>query len=111
MVTAELAVALPSLLLVTAFGLSLAGELALSVRCVDAAEVAARLAARGEPAAVVLGAAHELAPGASVAVRRGTAAVTVTVATGLHAPGLGARLPLPAVRESVTMPLEPGSDG
>ncbi len=95
MVTAELAVALPGLLLV--LGLCLAAvQLGIDhVRCVDAAHAAARLGARGEPLEVVRSAAARVAPdGSAVAV----SAVGRSVAVEVRAPApallgpLGGRL-------------------
>ena len=54
MATAELAVALPSLVLVLALALAALDLGIAQVRCVDAARVGARLLARGEPAGPVL---------------------------------------------------------
>ena len=81
MATVELAVAIPSLLIVLVMALA-AVDLGLSqVRCVDAARLGARLVARAEPESVVLEEALRAAPdGSSVAVshRGGLATVTVT---------------------------------
>lgn len=80
MVTAELAVALPALVLVLGV---LLGALALAadqVRCVDAASAAARSLARGEPAARAEGLARMLGPRqASVEPVVGPDLVTVRV--------------------------------
>ena len=80
MVTAELAVALPSLVLVLAVALA-AVDLGLAqVRCVDAARLGARLVARAEPQSVVLTAVRRAAPGdAHVAVARNGDHGSVTV--------------------------------
>lgn len=80
MATAELALALPSLVLVLA--VALAGvDLGLSqVRCVDAARLGARLVARGEPRPVVLSEVRRAAPaGASVVLRSSGDHGSVTV--------------------------------
>lgn len=78
--TAELAVALPTLLVVLATALG-ALDLGLSqVRCVDAARLGARLLARGEPSAAVLRQVNEAAPdGARVRSTVGDDRVTVVV--------------------------------
>ncbi len=70
--TAELAVALPSLVLVLAVALG-AVHLGLDqVRCVDAARLGARALARGEPEGAVLREVGAAAPpGARVSVTRG----------------------------------------
>lgn len=80
MASAELAVAIPSLLIVLVMALS-AVDLGLSqVRCVDAARIGARLVARAEPERVVLNEALRAAPdGAKVAVSRSGGLATVTV--------------------------------
>ncbi len=80
MATAELAVAMPVLLLVLGVAL---GGLRVGVdelRCLDAARSAARLAARGEDHAHVVADARRAAPpGASVEVGLDGARVVVTV--------------------------------
>ena len=97
MVTAEAAMVLPVLLLVTA---ALAWVVALGVaqvRLVDAAREAARLAARGEPPTHVQQDALAAAPeGARVQVRRDgdTWVAEVTVQAGTDLPLVGS---LPAV--------------
>jgi hypothetical protein len=81
MATAELALALPSLVLVLAVALA-AVDLGLAqVRCVDAARLGARLVARGEPRPVVLSEVRRAAPeGAAVVLGSsgGYGSVTVT---------------------------------
>lgn len=49
MVTAEIAVALPALVLVLTLGLGAVAAVTDQLRCVDAARTGARLLARGEP--------------------------------------------------------------
>ena len=79
-VTAELAVALPSLVLVLAVALGAVGLGVAQVRCVDAARLGARLLARGEPTADALHEVARAAPtGARVSVVEGDGRVTVTV--------------------------------
>ena len=80
--TAELAVALPSLVLVLAVALG-AVHLGLDqVRCVDAARLGARALARGEPEAAVLREVAAAAPaGAQLSVTRGEGEVGVAVAS------------------------------
>ena len=78
--TAELAVALPSLVLVLALALAALDLGIAQVRCVDAARTGARLLARGEPAAPVLQEVRGTAPrGARVDVGSANGRVTVTV--------------------------------
>lgn len=63
MVTAELAVALPVLVLVLAGCLTGLGAVVDQVRCVDAARLAARAAARGDSPSAVRADAVRAAPG------------------------------------------------
>jgi Flp pilus assembly protein TadG len=96
--TAELAVALPSLVIVLAVALG-AVDLGLSqVRCVDAARLGARLLARGEPQGPALAEVRAAAPeGARVFVTTAGTRVTVVVTGDVPAAlrPLGA-LPAPA---------------
>jgi hypothetical protein len=97
MVTAELAVAIPSVVLVLAFCLVAAKAGVDQIRCVDAARVASRAAARGDDPARVRALGAAAAPdGASVQVdgvdgaagggpgggAGGAVRVTVSVRTG-----------------------------
>lgn len=104
--TAELALALPAVILVLALcltGLALAVD---QVRCEDAARVAARAASRGEPEAVVRDLAAVRAPQRSeitLLVQAGTVVVQV------EAPPRTRRLPgLPAASATAAAVLEPG---
>lgn len=79
-VTAETAVVLPVLVLVLAVLVFVLACVSAQLRCVDAARSAARLAARGEPAAAVQAAARAAAPaGAVVRVSRSGDQVLVVV--------------------------------
>ncbi len=79
--TAELAVALPTLVLVLAVALAALDLGVAQVRCVDAARVGARLLARGEPAAGVLHEVRAAAPeGARVSTAVSGGRVVVVVA-------------------------------
>ncbi len=104
--TAELAVALPSLLLVLAVALA-AVDLGLAqVRCVDAARLGARLLARGEAEASALGAVRAAAPdGAAISVTTTSSRVTVVV-TGVLPGTLRAVGALPAPTASAQALLE-----
>ena len=94
MVTAELAVALPALVLVLVAGLYGVALVTAQLRCVDAAAVAARLAARGEPAQLVQATALGAAPAAArLEVARSATVVTATVVVRVDAPGLSRLLP------------------
>ncbi|GAA5030793.1 hypothetical protein GCM10023258_28360 [Terrabacter aeriphilus] len=80
MVTAELAVAIPGVVLVLALCLVAVGAAVDQIRCVDAARLAVRAAARGDTAAHVRALAVEAAPvGATVEVSARAGAVRVSV--------------------------------
>jgi hypothetical protein len=105
--TAEAAVALPALVLVTALLLWAVLVGSAQVRCVDAAREAARAAARGDPQAVSLGRA--VAPaGASVSVSGGGDLVRAEVSAVSGGPGglLSVRVAATAIAER-----EPGEPG
>lgn len=79
-VTAELAVALPAVLLVLVLVVMVAGAGLTQARCVDAARVGARVAALGEPAQAAAAAARRVAgPAARVTVSGDAQWVTVAV--------------------------------
>jgi hypothetical protein len=105
MVTAELAVLLPSLVLLLVLGLRAVAAGVAELGCVDAARTAARSAARGDPLPAAKAAGAALAPrGAQLAVVVDAQSVVVEVhASTVLLPGL--RLPLharaTATRESV----------
>ncbi|MDN5768143.1 MAG: hypothetical protein L0H96_20790 [Humibacillus sp.] len=85
MVTAELAVAIPSVVLVLAVCLAGLGAVVDQVRCVDAARLGARAAARGDPPAGVRALAERAAPeGARVSIgsSHGEVRVVVTATAG-----------------------------
>ncbi len=107
MVTAELAVAIPSVVLVLAFCLVAAKAAVDQIRCVDAARVASRAAARGDDPGRVRALALESAPaGAHVQVdgAAGGVRVTVSARTG----GWGA-LPGWELSASAVTPVESAS--
>ena len=116
MVTAETAVLLPVLVVVLAAAVFVLACVAAQLKCVDAARSAARVAARGEPAATVDRTAERLAPaGASVALSAGgglgdTATVEVVVQAQVRPFGRALRW-LPAVRVSAraVAAVEPGT--
>jgi len=112
MVTAELAVALPTLLLAGALSLAGLQVAAAQLRCLDAAGVAARLAARGEVAADVDSAATAAGPAeARVTVARNGDVVSAAVVAPVHLLGLGGLLPTFRVAASAAEPVEPGEPG
>jgi hypothetical protein len=93
-VTAELALALPAVILVLGALLGTGQVAGAQLRCVDAARAAARLAARGEPAGPVTAAGQRLAPGGGrVEVVLGAEAVTVTVPARVRL-GFGVDVPV-----------------
>lgn len=80
MVTAELALTFPAVVLVLTICLSALSWGVDQVRCVDAARVAVRELARGEAANRAMGHARRVAPeGADLEVHRSGGDVTVTV--------------------------------
>jgi hypothetical protein len=86
--TAEMAVVLPALAVVLAFALWSVAAVTASLRCVDAAHVAARALARGEPSELSVAAARAVAPaGAQVVVSRSGDLVVVEVRATARLPG------------------------
>ncbi len=107
MATAELALAIPTLLLVLALcltGLTVLGD---QVRCVDAARAAARAASRGETTEQVEKVALALAPtGSDVSIT--TSASDATVLVTVRAPSRAAVLPgSPRASSTARAPIEP----
>lgn len=108
MVTAEFAVALPAFALVVLAALSGVAVMTAQLRCVDAADVAARMAARGDTVSLVRAAAMDGAPrGAQLDVVATATLVTATVRARLSPPGLSRFLPSVTVQAHVTDVLEP----
>ena len=108
MVTAETAVVLPVLLVVLAAAIWVLAAVAGQLRCVDAAAVAARAAARGDPPAVVTAAARRIAPTAQVEVTRQGDEVTVRVRAVVRPFGAAlAALPGTPVSGRATAVVEP----
>lgn len=94
MVTAELAVALPALVLVALVALSGLQVTMTQLRCRDAAAIAARLTARGESAAAVTAAMSSADPaGGRFVVRRDGQLVQVQVSAAVPLLGVGRLLP------------------
>jgi Flp pilus assembly protein TadG len=87
-VTAELALALPTLMLIVAVGIWMQSAVALQARCQDAARAGARAAARGDPDTAIRSAISAALPvGASVGISRAGSQVTVTVSASVPVPG------------------------
>lgn len=106
MVTAEIAVALPVVVVLLGAALTAVAVVAAQLRCVDAAREAARAAARGEPAEVVRSLAAEAAPSdAAVEVSTGGDEVTVRVSARVRT--LGGLLPSFRVSGSAVALREP----
>ena len=108
MVTAETAVVLPVLLVVLVAAVWILACVAAQLRCVDAARVAARAAARGDALAAVTAAAERVAPDRSqVRVSRSGDEVTVRVTAQLRPFGAALRrLPATRVEAAATAVLE-----
>ncbi len=105
MVTAELAVAIPIVVLVLAFCAAGIAAGIDQVRCIDAARAAARSAARGDTAAESRQLALRAAPaGAAVEVDRGSTEVRVVVTA--RAGGIGGLIPGWHLRAEATGPVE-----
>ena len=104
-VTAETAVVLPVLLLVTFAAMIGIRAAAAELACQDAARASARAAARGEPASAVAATAHRVGPaGSAVSIQHDEGLVRVTV-TARVGPFVG--IPLPAFSVSGTGVAEP----
>ena len=85
MVTAETAVVLPVLMVVLLASLWVIACVAAQLRCVDAARVAARAAARGDTASSVRAVALAVGPpGAAVATTETGSTVTVVVSADVR---------------------------
>ena len=88
MVTAELATALPVLVLLMMTGVAAVQVADARVRCLDAAREVARASARDDPGAVALG--RQVVSGAAqISVARGDSSVTATVRLTVHPLGIG----------------------
>lgn len=101
-VTAEIATALPALVVVVIGAVWVVAVGLAQLRCADAAREAARAAARGDAPAVVSSVADAAAPdGATVRVHVEDELVTVEVSTPVPVPlPFGDRVPAPTVRAS-----------
>jgi hypothetical protein len=109
MVTAEFAVALPAFVVVVIAALCGVAVVVAQLRCADAADVAARMAARGDGAAAVQATARSAAPGGARLSMTSTATtVTATERVRLSMPGLSSLLPSITLHASVVEAREPG---
>lgn len=109
MVTAEIAVALPSLVLVTAIALWGMAAVSTRITCTDAARAGARAAARGESLQAVRARVVDAVPaGATVKVHRDAETVHVEVSVPVRGPA-AAGLPTLQVHARVAAATEPGA--
>jgi len=105
--TAELAVGLPGLVLLTFAGIGAVSAVLTQLQCVDAAREAARAAARGESGVV---AGDRVAPpGSTVVVEIEGDVARATVRARPHP--LGRRLPAITITATAVAALEPGEPG
>jgi hypothetical protein len=108
--TAEVAVALPALVLVLAAALRAVAATGAQVACVDAARAGARAAARGESLAAVRAAVLRAAPaGARATIGRGADVTRVEVSARIGR-AWGLALPPVTVSAAATSATEPGVD-
>lgn len=111
MVTAELTVAIPTLLGLVLVLVQVLGVLVLSARCADAARAGARAAARGEAPAAVAARCTTALPGARVLVRQQGTLLLVRVSTVPRLlPGLGWLLPSRLVTAQAAADAESATD-
>ena len=94
MVTAELAVVLPAVVLVLALSVGALGLALDQIRCVDAARAAARAASRGDSPGAVIRVAERAAPSDAV-VTVGTSSGDIVTVSVVSRPRVAASL-LPA---------------
>lgn len=111
MVTAELALAVPTLLVVLMVCLAAVQAAAATVRCTDAAAVAARLTTRGEARSTVLAQVRPVAAAARLTVTRAGGFVEVTVTERLRLPIVGGLLPGLTVSSRLSVPDEAAGSG
>jgi Flp pilus assembly protein TadG len=106
MVTAELAAALPVLMILVGVALAAVSVAGQRVRTADAAREAARAAARGDSVSAGRLAAAA-APGAAVTISRSGDQIVAQVRVALHP--MGGWLPAIQVAERAVAAVEPGS--
>jgi Flp pilus assembly protein TadG len=110
MVTAEIAVALPALLILVMASVTAVAVLTAQLRCFDAAREGARAAARGEPPAATRDIASRAAPRhAEVIVTAAGDRVSVAVTTTVRL--LSVRGPSITVQGRAVTAAEPGVTG
>jgi Flp pilus assembly protein TadG len=107
--TAEAALVLPLLVVLTLALVWLLSLATAQVRLVDAARETARAVARGDPDAAAIERAHVAAPGSTVTLTRTGQDVTVSVTATVRGPGgLLARIPGAELQATAISALEPG---
>ncbi len=108
-VTAELALGLPTLVLLLAVALWMQSAVALEARCLDAARAGARAAARGDADSLIQSRLRAALPaGAAVGISHTGTEVRVEVTSRASVPaGLSALVSGPVVRASATAQAEP----
>ena len=112
MVTAEFAVALPAFVLVVVAAIVAVAIVMAQLRCVDAAAIAARMAARGEPATQIRTTSLSGAPaGARLDLVNSSDSVTATVQAIVSPPGVLGFLPGITLRARVVEAREPAALG
>jgi len=110
MATAEIAVAIPAVVLLLGGLIAVIGAVAAQLRCIDAAREGARAAARGDPGSAVVAIARQAAPdGASVTIVGDGDTVTVTVTASTRP--VGGMVGSYTVSASATGRMEPTNDG
>ena len=108
MATAEIAVALPSLVLITAIALWGVMVASVQLTCTDAVRTGARAAARGESLPAVRDLVQKAVPaGATVRIHRDEATVQIDVSAPVEAPA-AAGLPPLVVHAHASAATEPG---
>ncbi|MGI5165999.1 TadE family type IV pilus minor pilin [Spirillospora sp. CA-253888] len=110
MVTAEIALALPVLVLITTVCLWGVSVASVHLACADAARSGARAAARGEALTAVRAFVAEAVPaGATITVHRDAETSRVEITTRVRAP-VAAGLPPLTVHAQAIAATEPGAD-
>lgn len=107
MVTAEIAAAIPVLVVLLAAALTAIDVVGGQLGCVDAAREAARGAARGDPDSAARSAGLQAAPrGATIGITHGSSRITVVVQASIRP--VGALLPAFTVSARAVAEGEPG---
>ncbi|NIK54888.1 TadE family type IV pilus minor pilin [Kribbella shirazensis] len=106
--TAELALALPVLVLLLLLGIWSIGLVVLNIRCIDAARDVARAVARGEPADQAKAIGRRTVPNGTISITRDTSDIHVTVtAAPTHKPPLLTLVTPTHITATATLQAEP----